>query len=341
MSEPDIPPSPDVRAAEMPTTDTLAPLLRRLCSMVPSERVEAGRLLASADPAAVVELVLGHLAQPEDPRVRRDMVAAVAATRSDRAIEPLLQILSDPDQPPPVRGQAAEGLGRLMQFSSRGHHAYPTVANELTRALTDRAPAVRLWAARACGVAHVKRARDRLRRMGRRDHARVDDVCWGTVRDEARAALAALDTGVEVMWPVIGRAEPSARARIRELVLERLDRPTEQRRVEDMVARADAIPLLSTPRGCFGLRTDGHVIFWPWATGAVEPELRPPWRVAAIVAGRQVDRVVRILIPARPDAATDCRACGGRGRPRLGLGRKLGPVCASCWGLGWSALPNP
>jgi hypothetical protein len=336
---------------------------RRLNSIVDEERADAAKGLGREDPAGVIALVRGILETSEHLAIKRDAVSAIAYTRTDLALDALLQLSEDPDSEPEVRAQATEGLGYVIQFKSRGHPRYGEIADALVGRLVDRSPLVRIWAIQAIGVAFVKRARAALTDLVLNDRSVVDDKCWGTVRDEARAALYALEHREDLMWPLLQRSDRDALGEIRGLVLSYLktkgphtlspsrseaplegDEATadpkeddENQKLREAIVRQDRMPIFTAKEGRFSLTPDAVIFFTPNG-GGTQRERRPRWLIVAIKAASSEYPELKSLLPTPQEQARQCEMCKGKGKV-LWPWRRVGPFCDGCWGLGWTCLP--
>ena len=104
---------------------------RRLSSIVNEERADAAKGLGREAPSAVIDLVQRILATSSHLPVKRDAVSAIAYTRSDLALDALLDLSVAGESEPEVRAQATEGLGYVIQFKSRGHPRFGEIADAL------------------------------------------------------------------------------------------------------------------------------------------------------------------------------------------------------------------
>ena len=332
---------------------------RRLRSLIDDERSEAAKALGREDPNEVIELARRVMEEAEYPPIRRDAVSAIAYTRADEALDALLELSVDPEAEVAVRAQATEGLGYVIQFKSRGHPRFDEISDALIERMSDREPQVRLWASQAVGVALVKRARRRLIELALDDRAPVDDRCWGTVRDEARAALYALDHRTDLLWPLIELGGGEARIALRKRVLSYMkdgsgpttvppppedvveeddeDALAQREMLEDVLFRQDRMPIYQDKHGCFSITAEGKLFFTP-TNGDTGRELRPRWLIVALKASCKEFPELEALLPERPEAAHDCDTCNGKGKV-LRPWRRVGPFCDGCWGLGWTCLP--
>lgn len=95
--------------------------------------------------------------------------------------------------------------------------------------------------------------------------------------------------------------------------------------------RHRALPLFGTIGVVWLLRSDGT--FWRSdADAGLELEPLPPeLHAAALIAGARRYPWLSPLLPARPEDATDCASCGGRGW--VGPGNVI--ICDKCLALGW------
>jgi len=337
---------------------------RRLTSLIDEERTEAAKALGREDPQEVIDLVHGIIAASDYAMMRRDAVSAIAYTRSDPAVDALLALALDGGAEVEVRAQAAEGLGHVIQYKSRGHARFDEVADALVGLLDDREPAIRLWAAQAIGVGYIKRGRRRLLELAVEDRTVVEDRCWGTVRDEARAALFALDHRQDLMWPLLQRDDAEAivaiRRRVLSFVKNRLgpitvppvmghadpddadadaesESEADRQLVEDALIRDDRMPIHDGKGGYFSI-TPEAVVYYTSDDGGTRRENRPRWLIVAIKAASRDFPELNALLPSRPSNARRCGTCKGRGKV-LRPWRRVGPYCDSCWGLGWTCLP--
>ena len=332
---------------------------RRLRSLIDEERSEAAQALGREDPQEVIELVRRVMREADYPPIRRDAVSAIAYTRSSAALDALLELSVDPEVEVAVRAQATEGLGYVIQFKSRGHPRFEEISDALIARLEDPEPQVRLWAAQALGVAYVKRGRRALIALALDDRSVVDDRCWGTVRDEARAALYALEHRKDLLWPLLERRGGEAVIALRKRVLSYLkmqsgpttvppppedDLPddesvqAERELLEDVLLRQDRMPIYQDKHGCFSVTAEG-LLFFTNNEGETRREQRPRWLIVAIKASCEEFPELEAMLPERPDDAHDCDTCKGKGKV-LRPWRRVGPFCDGCWGLGWTCLPT-
>ncbi|MGB0591401.1 MAG: HEAT repeat domain-containing protein [Myxococcota bacterium] len=336
---------------------------RRLNSIVDEERADAAKGLGREDAAEVIALVRRTLETSDYLSIKRDAISAIAYTRADLALDALLELSVDPALEPELRAQATEGLGYVIQFKSRGHPRYGEIADALVDRLADPSALVRVWAIQAIGVAFVKRARSALITLALNDKSVVDDKCWGTVRDEARAALFALEHRKDLMWPLLQRGDMDAIGEIRRLVLGYLKtkapntlspgRPApdaedevtvdpdeqdgETQMLREALVRQDRMPIYDGKEGRFSITPDAVIYFTP-KEGGTDRERRPRWLIVAIKAASSEYPELKALLPPPPEEARQCEMCKGKGKV-LWPWRRVGPFCDGCWGLGWTSLP--
>lgn len=331
---------------------------RRLSSIVNEERADAAKGLGREAPSAVIDLVQRILATSSHLPVKRDAVSAIAYTRSDLALDALLDLSVAGESEPEVRAQATEGLGYVIQFKSRGHPRFGEIADALVALLGDSSPLVRVWAIQAIGVAFVKRARSALIELVLNDKSVVDDKCWGTVRDEARAALYALDRRKDLMWPLLQRNENDAITEVRRVVLTYLkdtgpsamraappttepdeedEEGSKRQMLREALVREDRMPMYGDKSGHFSITPDGVIYFTP-RNQTTRRERRPRWLIVATKAASKQFPELKALLPDPPEDARQCEMCEGKGKV-LWPWRRVGPFCDGCWGLGWTCLP--
>ena len=336
---------------------------RRLNSIVDEERADAAKGLGREKPEEVIALVHRILANSSHLAIKRDAVSAIAYTRSDLALDALLELSIDAEAEEEVRAQATEGLGYVIQFKSRGHPRYGEIADALVERLNDPSPLVRVWAIQAIGVAFVKRARPALIALALKDKSTVDDKCWGTVRDEARAALYALERRKDLMWPLLQRGDMDAIGEIRRVVLGYLKKKgphtvpppktssdeggesasdegessDEDALIREALVRQDRMPMYSGKEGRFSITPDAVIYFTP-NEGSTRRERRPRWLIVAVKAASKEFPELKPLLPQKPDEGRQCEMCKGKGKV-LWPWRRVGPFCDGCWGLGWTCLP--
>jgi HEAT repeat protein len=109
----------------------------------------------------------------------------------------LVTVLSRTDLSGWARGEAASGLGHLLEGTDHRRRRWREAARALRKALSDSDPFVRHEAAHAVGDLRLQPARRRLRAMARGDRGKGP---WGSVAREARAALFAIEHGDRPAW---------------------------------------------------------------------------------------------------------------------------------------------
>lgn len=157
---------------------TLIPALKKvLLERSPLELVwEAAKSLTTM--ATDGEIFHHMLLESKDSEVRRVAVYALGILRDVTAVETLCNILLNPNEPPSLRGQAAETLGCIGTEASV----------EPLLAATRAEPAeVRFWSVFALGRIGDMRAIPVLQELAAHDHAVVED--WWEISKEARDAL--------------------------------------------------------------------------------------------------------------------------------------------------------
>jgi HEAT repeat protein len=100
------------------------------------------------------------------------------------AVGLLLEVLASGAEDTNVRSHAAEALGYIRSSES---------CSGLTRALGDKSPEVRFWAAFALGQVGCRRALTYLKTLASSDHSKV--AGWWTVGEEASRAIEAIRSG--------------------------------------------------------------------------------------------------------------------------------------------------
>jgi len=100
----------------------------------------------------------------------------------ERTIDPLINILGDPDEDTTVRGFAAEAL----VDSARGT-GNERVVQALRACLSDPSATVRYWSAFALGELRASKAMPELEQLVATDQGEVEG--WGRVQEEAMRAI--------------------------------------------------------------------------------------------------------------------------------------------------------
>jgi HEAT repeat protein len=173
--------APRVSRLRKPTTvSRLADLLSSRSSNL--RRAAAVALGEMGMPSAVPSLI--KAIGDANAEVRCAVVYALGKLEDKRAQGALLKVLKNPNELPRVRGFAAESLGSLGN---------PTSVPTLIAAMGDRSSNVRLFCAFALGELKDQRALRALRKVASSDRGRVRG--YGTVRQEARRAISAIERG--------------------------------------------------------------------------------------------------------------------------------------------------
>jgi hypothetical protein len=112
-----------------------------------------------------------------------------------------------------------------------------------------------------------------------------------------------------------------------------------RRRECDELERAllalDALPVPWAWEGCFGIRSDGEVIYVDDTGKAVAMdsfETGASCVIATLVYAARRDPVLACVLPSKPSNAESCAACAGSGRFNKSPESAL---CGDCIGLGW------
>jgi hypothetical protein len=115
--------------------------------------------------------------------------STIPKRRLHEVILRLLDLADDASRAARIRGQAAEGVGNLMEFTKQAT-LERTATLRLVRLLADASPEVRFWSAFSLGKLQAKSARAALRRMTS-DETVVPG--WWSVGGEAADALDRID----------------------------------------------------------------------------------------------------------------------------------------------------
>ena len=115
--------------------------------------------------------------------------STIPKRRLHEAILRMLDIADDAARAARIRGQAAEGVGNLMEFTKQAT-LKRTATMRLVRLLTDASPEVRFWSAFSLGKLRAKSNRAALRRLTS-DETVVPG--WWAVGGEAVDALDKID----------------------------------------------------------------------------------------------------------------------------------------------------
>ena len=168
-------------------------LLRSLQTGSKLEAVEASKALSRCRSRngedALVQLMLDRRS-PE----ASEWAAYSLTWRLDRRFLPsFIACLRDQWQHEAVRGQAAEGLGTLLDCSATGDRGWLAAESALLDSLTDPSPTVRFWCCFALGCLRSARAVAPLEKLRDEDQALIPG--WWYVREEAADALNSIAGG--------------------------------------------------------------------------------------------------------------------------------------------------
>jgi HEAT repeat protein len=137
------------------------------------------------------------LRRDPDSRVRLAAAYAVRCWYEPRSAAALIPVLDDVTEEPSIRGQAAEGIGEVLDAAMRGSPPLRARAiAALGRGLGDRSVEVRFWCVYALGMMKATETRPELERLAATDDAICPNM-W-RVRDEAADVLTSWAEG---KWP--------------------------------------------------------------------------------------------------------------------------------------------
>lgn len=153
--------------------------------------------VAAGFPALDREEALARLGQilhdHPSPAVREAAAYGLRGTFDTRVVEPLLTTFENRSEEPKVRGQAAEGIGSILELTDGRRRQFKRATRALIGGLRDESPEIRFWCAYALGVMRAKAALEELRRVAATDTA----MCprWWRVADEAADAITSIEGG--------------------------------------------------------------------------------------------------------------------------------------------------
>lgn len=175
--------------------DILLALLRDADQRV---SIVAAACLASLGGGGALSGACEALQTADQPHVREAAALALATMKDERALAPLLEAAAKKDEHADVRAQALEGVGIQLSGADRRTQQFKQAAAGVAELLEDAGAQVRFWACYALGAMRAKAALPALRQHVREDNA----VCpgWWTVREQARDAIVAIESG---RWPAI------------------------------------------------------------------------------------------------------------------------------------------
>lgn len=151
--------------------------------------------LTASAPEVARLLALLDIAREAD---RREAIVYALAFIADEDVDHaavadrLARLVAATDEDPAVRGQAAEGVGSLLQFSPRRSPARMRAVAALHAALGDESPIVRFWSVFGLELLEATEHLETLRSMVG-DEGMVPG--WWTVGEEARDAIMSLEGG--------------------------------------------------------------------------------------------------------------------------------------------------
>ncbi len=181
-------PAPEVRRAALESLDRL-----QLAYDLPP-RPSARQL------DQVFRAVTARLRSDADLTVRVESAYLLTHWFEPRAPTALLAVLDDTAAPPALRGQAAEGIGNVLDATCSSITRSPSLraraAASLRRGLADPAPEVRCWCLYALGSTKATEARSEIEHLAATDDA-LPRHLW-RVRHEADDVLAYWASG---RWP--------------------------------------------------------------------------------------------------------------------------------------------
>lgn len=162
------------------------PILLNVLQENPASRFEAARSLAQIDGDQAKDSLIDLMRSDEDVDLRY-WAAYSLSCMENAGIQAFIDALTDVDEQPKVRAQAAEGLGNLLQYHDRRTRVYRLACQPLIAALADESAEVRFWATFALGLARCSAALPALEQLRLTD----DAVCPGysSVQQEASWAI--------------------------------------------------------------------------------------------------------------------------------------------------------
>ena len=161
-------------------------LLRRIRRGSKSARWEAAREISTLEGETTRLRLVRLLEHGREEQSRAAAAYALGFLGDLKAVDPLVQTLSDLGESTEVRAYAAEALGHLLQEK-------PVLADArlaITTGLRDPSPQVRFWCAFSAGVLELAESRLQLEQMAASDDALVEG--WWSVGEEAAWALRVL-----------------------------------------------------------------------------------------------------------------------------------------------------
>jgi len=148
-------------------------------------RSEAARSLGVLNSKKATSFLIKSLRKDTNAEVRMYAAHAFGLLHDERALEPLVETLSDTEENPKVRGMAAETLGSMCDERA---------ILPLIKALSDHSVEVRFWSAFALGELGAVQALPELERLLNVDNESLPGQ--GSIKQEASAAIKAIQSSL-------------------------------------------------------------------------------------------------------------------------------------------------
>jgi hypothetical protein len=304
-------------------------------------RQSAARELADIGGRRVRRALVNAFREATAGHHREALVEAMRRTYDHELIGVFIDLAADVTQSETLRVQAVAAIGELMEFADRRPAEMSRAQRVLAETLDEGSADLRYWASHSLGRLRATGALPELERVAASDSREAGDgTGWGTVRDEARAAIVAIETGrfpavPQPRWPISAEVAKLVAARVQVLI----DDPEVDEELRTLARESGGLPVYVDAGGCLAIHPEGSVISKSWEPGGWEVERDPRWTMLAVVAGCEEYPELMALLPPVPEGAMDCEVCGGTGR--VTETNSGGPMCANCWGLGWTELTPP
>jgi hypothetical protein len=118
-----------------------------------------------------------------------------------------------------------------------------------------------------------------------------------------------------------------------------------QKRIDELIASPDpdladlrgvaqllkALPISAGYNGWLALRPDGSLVYLD-DTEQITEEKGAEIKFYSLLLGSEKYPELRVLLPARPENANDCKDCKGTGKSII---EGIQAFCGKCSGLGW------